>query len=258
MLSHSGPRPLRFVRPAPAREVAPEVAAWITPLVQLQGDAAARLRRRRSSPEGWVPVYMGLVARTFSAKHGRWLEAEHASHWAWPGYPAAAGRMQQHRQHGATTLILEVWAPVWSDPGRGIVEVGHPVHYENFVRSLCWVISAEDVPDTWARKPQGRAAAGLEWRFAAGREEARLPVPDLPGKRVLPPQGRYASGMERPRSPLPHAKEVLAAYYVEHGILPSVQLLAELLGGCLPPHPRTTWSRGCARRDTWAPPSTAS
>lgn len=36
--------------------------------------------------------------------------------------------------------------------------------------------------------------------------------------------------MERSRSPLPHAREVLAAYYREHGIMPSVQRLAELLG----------------------------
>lgn len=36
--------------------------------------------------------------------------------------------------------------------------------------------------------------------------------------------------MERSRSPLPHAKEVLAAYYREQGIMPSVQRLAELLG----------------------------
>lgn len=35
--------------------------------------------------------------------------------------------------------------------------------------------------------------------------------------------------MERSRSPLPHAKEVLAGYYCEHGIMPSVQRLAELL-----------------------------
>ena len=36
--------------------------------------------------------------------------------------------------------------------------------------------------------------------------------------------------MERTRSPLPHAKEVLAGYYGEHGIMPSVQALADLLG----------------------------
>lgn len=36
--------------------------------------------------------------------------------------------------------------------------------------------------------------------------------------------------MDRSRSPLPHAKEVLAAYYRKHGIMPSVQRLAELLG----------------------------
>lgn len=36
--------------------------------------------------------------------------------------------------------------------------------------------------------------------------------------------------MERSRSPIPHAKEALAAYYREHGIMPSVQRLAELLG----------------------------
>ena len=36
--------------------------------------------------------------------------------------------------------------------------------------------------------------------------------------------------MDRSRSPLPHAREALAAYYREHGIMPSVQRLAELLG----------------------------
>ena len=41
---------------------------------------------------------------------------------------------------------------------------------------------------------------------------------------------RYAFRMDRPRSPLPHAKEVLAGYYREQGIMPSVQTLADLLG----------------------------
>jgi DNA-binding transcriptional MocR family regulator len=36
--------------------------------------------------------------------------------------------------------------------------------------------------------------------------------------------------MERPRSPLPYAKDALAGYYRENGILPSVQTLAQLLG----------------------------
>lgn len=36
--------------------------------------------------------------------------------------------------------------------------------------------------------------------------------------------------MEISRSPLPRAKEVLAGYYREHGIMPSVQSLAALLG----------------------------
>jgi hypothetical protein len=36
--------------------------------------------------------------------------------------------------------------------------------------------------------------------------------------------------MDRTRSPLPRAKEALAEYYREHGIMPSVQKLADLLG----------------------------
>lgn len=36
--------------------------------------------------------------------------------------------------------------------------------------------------------------------------------------------------MDRPRSPLPHAKDALAGYYRENGIMPSVQTLAQLLG----------------------------
>lgn len=36
--------------------------------------------------------------------------------------------------------------------------------------------------------------------------------------------------MDRPRLPLPHAKDALAGYYREHGIMPSVQTLAQLLG----------------------------
>lgn len=36
--------------------------------------------------------------------------------------------------------------------------------------------------------------------------------------------------MESSRSPLPRAKEALAGYYREHGIMPSVQSLAGLLG----------------------------
>jgi hypothetical protein len=36
--------------------------------------------------------------------------------------------------------------------------------------------------------------------------------------------------MDHPRSPPPHAKEALAGYYREHGIMPSVQTFAQLLG----------------------------
>lgn len=36
--------------------------------------------------------------------------------------------------------------------------------------------------------------------------------------------------MDRSRSPLPHARDALAGYYREHGIMPSVQTLADLLG----------------------------
>ena len=36
--------------------------------------------------------------------------------------------------------------------------------------------------------------------------------------------------MDRPRSQLPHAKDALAGYYREHGIMPSVQTFAQLLG----------------------------
>ena len=41
---------------------------------------------------------------------------------------------------------------------------------------------------------------------------------------------RYPCPIYRPRSQLPHTKDALAGYYREHGIMPSVQTPAQLLG----------------------------
>lgn len=43
--------------------------------------------------------------------------------------------------------------------------------------------------------------------------------------------------MDHPRSPLPHAKDALAAYYRENGIMPSVKTLVKLLGRKRPVDP---------------------
>lgn len=224
------PRPLRYVRPAPGCEIAPEHAARVTVLAPLKGARATRVRRRRTTPEGWVPVYIGITARTHTDGRTKWLEAEHAAHWAWPAYSAALEHMRAIKQQGSTTLILVVWSPVWVDPLTRLVEIGGPAHHEKYVRSLCWTLSAEDVPESWAHQRTVGGAQLIEWRHSLPGDEERLQVPAPAKKRILQGPWSYAYGMERARSPLPHAKEVLAAYYAEHGVMPSIQLLAELLG----------------------------
>ena len=218
------------MRPAPTREVAPEAAARSTPLVPLQGASAARVRRLRSTPAGWVPVYLGLGATTASDKRTKWLVAEHASHWAWPTFEAANQHMHLHRKQGQTTLVLQVWAPARPAEMEGLVEVGPPRYDEPYVRSLCWVLAQDDVPDTWAR-PVGQGSGPLEWRHRAPWEAEVLGLRSPPKEHVFrPARGRYAPAMVPPNSSTARAKVALGDYYVEHGILPTVQRLAELLG----------------------------
>jgi hypothetical protein len=161
-------RPLRFVRPAPGRELAPERAAEATVLVQLVEEQAARVRGQRRKPDGWVPVHLGISARTRTDGKTRWLDGEHASHWAWPDLEEAKRAMGTLRQPGTTTLVLRVWSPVWSPGANEVVIVGPPQHHDPFVRSLCWALLAEDVPEAWARR--GKCGTGLEWRAAASSD----------------------------------------------------------------------------------------
>lgn len=206
------------------------MAARSTPLVPLQGASAARVRRLRSVPAGWVPVYLGLVATTDSDKRTRWLAAEHASHWAWPTLDAANRYMQRHRKQGQATLVLQVWAPARLAVTEGLVEVGPPRHDEPYVRSLCWVITQDDVPDTWSRQV-GQGSGPLEWRHRTPGEAEVLGLRPPSKEHVFrPARGRYAPAMGLPNSSTARAKVALGDYYVEHGILPTVQRLAELLG----------------------------
>ena len=141
-------------------------------LVPLVGEAAASLRRRRRKPDGWVPVHLGLVARTKTDGRTHWLEGEHASHWAWPDVHIALQRMRPLKARGTTTLVLLLWSPVWAGD---FVEVGPPEHHDAFIRSLCWLLMPEDVPDSWARagNPVRR---GLAWRHDRPGEIEQLPV----------------------------------------------------------------------------------
>jgi hypothetical protein len=149
------------VRAAPARELPPEKAAEATVLVPLAGTDAASLRRRRRRPDGWVPVHLGVVARTKTDGRTQWLEGEHASHWAWPELDQARAAMSVHRTKGSTVLLLALWSPVWTGD---LVEVGSPEHHDPYVRSLCWTLMSELVPDSWA--PVGRRSdrEPLQWR----------------------------------------------------------------------------------------------
>jgi hypothetical protein len=155
-------RPLRFVRPALGRELAPERAAEATVLVQLVEEQAARVRGRRRKPDGWVPVHLGISARTRTDGKTRWLDGEHASHWAWPDLEEATRAMGALRQSGTTTLVLRVWSPVWAPDTNEVVIVGPPQHHDPFVHSLCWALLADEVPGAWARRGQG--GVGMEWR----------------------------------------------------------------------------------------------
>jgi hypothetical protein len=74
--------------------------------------------------------------------------------------------MNSLRQPGTTTLVLRGWSPVWSPDAKEAVIVGPPQHHDPFVRSLCWALLMDDVPDGWARRTQGEAG-GLEWRASA-------------------------------------------------------------------------------------------
>lgn len=140
-------------------------------LVPLVGNDAAQLRRRRRRPDGWVPVHLGLIARTKTDGRTSWLEGEHASHWSWPEFEVACSNMRQHNARGTTVLLLLVWCPVWAG---GVVEVGCPEHHDLYVRSLCWTLLPDDVPDFWAgTRALGREQA-LEWRHHRAGEQEQL------------------------------------------------------------------------------------
>ena len=162
-------KPLRFVYPAPDRELPPERAAEVTVFAQLAGERAARIRRLRRKPDGWAPIHLGISARTQNDGKRRWLVGEHASHWAWPDLVEAKKAMNSLRKPGTTTLVLRVWSPVWSPDANEVVIVGPPQHHDPFVRSLCWALLAADVPDAWARRPPGTRY--LEWRAPAAAYE---------------------------------------------------------------------------------------
>lgn len=170
-------------------------------------------------------MYIGLIASTRVYKHAKWLDADHASHWAWTTHEAADRHMQVHRKAGQTTAVLMVWAPVRPAENAALFEVGPPKHHEENIRSLCWVIAREDIPSTWAWDSP-KQADGLEWRHSEPQEPELLSLSE-PKKLVSRPS--YASFMERPNSSIARAKTVLGDYYVEHGILPTVQRLAQLL-----------------------------
>ena len=134
--------------------------------------------------------------------------------------------MQRHRKQGQTTLVLQVWAPARLAATKGFVEVGPPRHSEPHVRSLCWVIAQEDVPATWAR-PEGQGGWPLEWRHRAPGEVEALRLRAPPKEHVFRSErGRYAPPMVQPNSSIARAKVALGDYYVEHGILLTVQRLA--------------------------------
>lgn len=150
------------MRAAPARELLPEDAAEASLLVPLVCSNAAELRRRRRRPEGWVPIHLGVAARTKTDGRTHWLDGEHASHWAWPEIDEALCAMRRLKERGTTRLVLLLWSPVWS---RGeLVEVGPPEHHDPFVRSLCWTLLRDYVPDTWARPNPADTGMLLEWR----------------------------------------------------------------------------------------------
>lgn len=172
MKSGRSPRPLRFVRPDPSLEVAAEKAAAITCLVPLKGNAAVSARLARSKPLGWVPVYIGLVAKTFTDGRTKWLGARFATHWAWPGPGPAATYMGELRKQGTTVILLEAWAAVRPSVYDAAFTVGPLQHHDTQLRSMRWLIAREDLPDCWATRLNGDA---LEWRHSTPGETVRLP-----------------------------------------------------------------------------------
>lgn len=120
-----------------------------------------------------MPIHLGLVARTCNDGRTAWLEGLHASHWAWPDLKDAVDHMRQHKERGATVLVLLLWSPVWTSPSLSSVQVGHPEHHDGFVRSLCWSLSVDEVPDAWARRWESRGGESrLDWRhLSAGDVE---------------------------------------------------------------------------------------
>jgi hypothetical protein len=127
-------------------------------LAPLHGETAASLRRRRRRQEGWVAVHLGVVARTKTDGRTQWLVGEHASHWAWPELDEGRSAMASLKRSGTTVLLLLVWSPVWAGE---LVEVEAPEHHDPYVRSLCWTLVSEAVPDSWARASAGER---FEWR----------------------------------------------------------------------------------------------
>lgn len=154
-------RPLRAVRWAPDREVPPEQAAEVTVLAPMVGEDAARARRRKTPPHGWVAVHIGVIARTHGAGRTTWFEGEHATHWAWPELQQAERYMRGLRKQGTTVLVLNLWSPVWEIAGKELVEVGSPRHDDALLASLCWAVLRTDVRNSWAHRDM---TGKLTWR----------------------------------------------------------------------------------------------
>lgn len=170
--------------------VAPEDQAALTPLVLLEGDAARAIRRRRSTPVGYVPVYLGFLVHPNWKGRGlaisprkTWEEWDHERHWAWLNSDDAFGVMASHARRDVSVRVLKVWCPVReSKANPQVLEIG-PAAAE-LVQGWCWTALAEDV-----------VLEGVE----AGPTELYSRRPNRTSKNYLPEDLRgWATSLERP------------------------------------------------------------
>lgn len=115
-------------------------------LLFMDGEAAARIRRRRRKPVGWLPVYVGLLTQVAWTGRGRakrpkniWEVAHFARHWGWLDRSEAFKAMSLRARKGASVIVVQVWVPARVAAGNPMVlELGPP--RMELLKGFCWTL----------------------------------------------------------------------------------------------------------------------
>lgn len=163
----------------------PEALAKNTPLVFLEGVDATRMRRRRSKPLGWLPIYIGLLGQSEWKGRGRSISpvviheiGHHAAHWCWLERDAALNNMAGKARQAASVIVVRVWVPVRQAAANlDVLELGPP--RLELVRDLCWALLAEELKAADAAPLQDEPGQDAFWRRRPARNAKHFDATDL-------------------------------------------------------------------------------